>query len=83
MTTKSRSIWTILALVLFLGTTGAFAQSLLDPSTLTKYIDPLPQPPVRTPNRRAQWTPAVRRPRQSGEAEDAQPARFHDARLHV
>jgi spore coat protein A len=49
MTLRSRSPWTILALVLFVGTTGAFA-TLLDPSTLTKYIDSLPQPPVRTPD---------------------------------
>ncbi len=49
MTSKSRSIWAILALVLLMGTTGAFAQQLLDPTTLTKYIDPLPQPAIRTP----------------------------------
>jgi spore coat protein A, manganese oxidase len=49
MTIKIRSIWAILALVLFVGTTGAFAQPLLDPSTLTKYVDPLLQPAVRTP----------------------------------
>jgi len=34
-------------IVLF-SVTSAFGQ-LLDPTTLTKYIDPLPQPPVRTP----------------------------------
>ena len=43
---RSRSIWTTLALVLVLGTMGAFAQPLLDPGTLAKYIDPLPQPPI-------------------------------------
>jgi spore coat protein A len=49
MISKSRSIWTALALTLILGATGASAQ-LLDPSTLTKYIDPLPQPAVRAPS---------------------------------
>jgi len=58
MNPKSRSLWTILALVLIMGTMSASAQPLLDPSTLTKYIDPLPQPPIRTPSGREGGFPA-------------------------
>jgi spore coat protein A len=58
MNPKSRSLWTILALVLIMGTMSAFAQPLLDPSDLTKYIDPLPQPPIRTPSGREGGFPA-------------------------
>ena len=41
--------WAVLLPIVLFCATPASAQ-LLDPSTLTKYIDPLPQPPVRTPS---------------------------------
>ena len=43
--------WAVLLPIVLFCATPASAQ-LLDPSTLTKYIDPLPQPPVRTPSGR-------------------------------
>jgi len=42
--------WGVLLPVVLFCAAPASAQSLLDPSTLTKYIDPLPQVPVRTPS---------------------------------
>jgi len=50
MTSKRHLFWALLMPILVLGLTQAIAQPLLDPSTLTRYIDPLPQPPVRTPS---------------------------------
>src|SRR5512141_2358772 len=41
--------WAVLLPIVLFCAVPASAQ-LLDPSTLTKYIDPLPQPPVRTPS---------------------------------
>ncbi|MBN2465688.1 multicopper oxidase domain-containing protein [candidate division WOR-3 bacterium] len=41
--------WVVLLPIVLFSVTPAFGQ-LLDPTTLTKYIDPLPQPPVRTPD---------------------------------
>jgi spore coat protein A len=41
--------WAVLLPIVLFCAMPASAQ-LLDPTTLTKYIDPLPQPPVRTPS---------------------------------
>jgi hypothetical protein len=49
MTSGSRSIWTILVLVLFVGTTGALVQSMLDNSTTSDYIDSPDQPAISMP----------------------------------
>ena len=49
---KRLALWALLLPIAILGLTQASAQLLLDPSTLTSYIDPLPQPLVRTPTGR-------------------------------
>ncbi len=41
--------WVVLLPIVLFCATPALAQ-LLDPTEITKYVDPLPQPPVRTPN---------------------------------
>jgi len=41
--------WVVLLPIVLFSVTPAVAQPLLDPTTLTKYVDPLPQPPVRQP----------------------------------
>jgi spore coat protein A len=48
MFNKKVGVFIIILLFFVLTPKPVFSQ-LLDPTTLTKYIDPLPQPPVRTP----------------------------------